>query len=129
MSSQVINFSWAASHHADLQFGSDKLEYVAKSPKRPEMADAGECYARKKANKHLFMLRSCKRFGFDQNGRTVAYKSCFRPVIEFSIWCCTQGLPTNTDKQAGDLTRIQRTACRTIVGCQFTTFTESIKTV
>ena len=78
----------------------------------------------KKANKRLFMLRSLKRFGFDQDELTVVYKSYVRPVIEYADVVWHSGL---THKQAGDVERIQRRACRTILGRQFTTYTESIK--
>ena len=78
----------------------------------------------KKANKRLFMLRSLKRFGFDQEELTVVYKSYVRPVIEYADVVWHSGL---TYKQAGDLERIQRRACRTILGHQFSTYTEAIK--
>ena len=69
------------------------------------------------------MLRSLKRFGFDQDELTVVYKSYVRPVIEYDVvWHSVL-----THKQAGDLERVQRRACRTILGRQFTTYTESIK--
>ena len=70
------------------------------------------------------MLGSLKRFGFDQEELTVVYKSYVRPVTEYAYVVWHSGL---TYKQAGDLKRIQRRPCRTILGHQFTTYTESIK--
>ena len=57
----------------------------------------------KKANKRLFMLRSLKRFGFDQDELRVVYKSYVRLVIEFAdvVWHSRL-----TYKQAGDLEHI-----------------------
>ena len=52
------------------------------------------------------------------------YKSYVRPVIEYADVVWHSGL---TYKQAGDLERIQIRACRTILGHQFSTYTESIK--
>ena len=54
----------------------------------------------------------------------VVYKSYVRPVIEYADVVWHSGL---TYKQAGDLERIQRRACRTILGHQFSTYTEAIK--
>ena len=50
----------------------------------------------KKANKRLFMLRSLRRFGFDQDKLTVVYKSYVRPVIE-----CSCGLALRAYLQTG----------------------------
>ena len=123
-------YSRASPHHADLKIGSDKLEYVDQAKilglwlqndlKWQTQVDV----MLKKANKRLFMLRALKRFGFDQDELTVVYKSYVRPVIEYADVVWHSGL---THKQAGDLERIQRRACRTILGSQFTTYTESIK--
>ena len=125
-----INFSRTSPHHADLKIGSDKLEYVDQAKilglgfqndlKWQIQVDV----MLKKANKRLFMLRSLKRFGFDQEELTVVYKSYVRPVIEYADVVWHSGL---TYKQAGDLERIQRRACRTILGHQFSTYTEAIK--
>ena len=52
-----------------------------------------------KANKRLFILRSLKRFDFDQD----VYKSYVRPVIEYADVVWHTGL---TYKQAGNLERI-----------------------
>ena len=78
----------------------------------------------KKQTNAFSCLEPLKRFGFDQDELTVVYKSYVRPVIEYAYVVWHSGL---THKQAGDLERIQRRACRTILGSQFTTYTESIK--
>ena len=74
----------------------------------------------KKANKHFFMLRSFKGFDFYQDELTVVnhvYKSYVRPVIEYADVVWHSWL---TYKEAGDLERIQRRACGTILGHQIT---------
>ena len=81
-----INFSRASPQHADLKIGSDKLVYVDKAKilgrwlqndlKWQTQVDV----MLKKANERLFMLRSLKRFGFDQDELMVVYKSYVRPV-------------------------------------------------
>ena len=64
-----INFSRAITHHADLQFGSDKLVYVDKTKTlglwlQEDLKWQTHMYVKlKKANKRLFMLRS--KNGFD----------------------------------------------------------------
>ena len=58
------------------------------------------------------------------NSRLSVYKSYVRPVIEYAVVVWHSGL---THKEAGDLNRIQRRACRIIFGRQFTTHTESTK--
>ena len=124
-----VNFSRTSPHHADLQIGSGKLEYVDQAKilglwlqndlKWQTQVDV----MLKKGNKRLFILRSLKRFDVDREELTVVY---LRPVIEYADVVWHSGL---TQKQAGDLERIQRRACRISLhnGHQFTTYTESIK--
>ena len=78
----------------------------------------------KKANKRLFILRSLKKFGFDQNELAIVYKSYVRPVVEYADVVWHSGL---TFKQAGDIERIQRRACRTILGHQFISYTNALE--
>ena len=70
-----INFGSAAPHHADLQIGSDKLDYVDKAIILGIWLQNYLKWQTKvqvdvmleKTNTRLFMLRSLKRFGFDQD--------------------------------------------------------------
>ena len=78
----------------------------------------------KKANTRLFMLRSLKRFGFDQDELTIVYKSYVRPVLEYADVVWHSGL---TCQQASDLERIQRRAVRTILGYKYISYSKSIK--
>ena len=114
-----VNFTKTAPHQADIRIGSDKLPYVDKAKilgvwlqndlKWQSQIDD----MLKKANRRLFMLRSLKRFGFDQEELEVVYKCYVRPVLEYGDVVWHSGLCT---KQTADLERIQRRACRTILG-------------
>ena len=125
-----VNFSKTKPQHADLSIGSDKLDYVDKAKilgisiqndlKWQSQVDI----MIKKANTRLFMLRSLKRFGFDQDELTVVYKSYVRPVLEYADVVWHSGL---TCKQASDLERIQRRAIRTILGYKYISYSKSIQ--
>ena len=124
-----VKFSNASPHLADLSIESDKLEYVDKA-KILELWIQNDLKWQtqvdvmiKKANKRLFMLRSLKRFGFDQDELSIVYKSYVRPVVEYADVVWHFGV---TCKQSGDIERIQRKMRRTILGHQFTTYSESI---
>ena len=69
------------------------------------------------------MLRSLKRFGFDQEELEVVYKCYVRPVLEYGDVVWHSGLCT---KQTADLERIQRRACRTILGHQFKSYRDAV---
>ena len=75
---------------------------------------------KQKNNKQLFMLRSLKRFGFDQGELSIAYKNYVRPVVEYADVVKHSGL------LSGDIERVQRRGCRTFLGHRFTTYSESI---
>ena len=85
-----VNSSKTMPQHADLKIGSDKLDYVDKANilgiwvqndlKWQSQVDI----MIKKANTRLFMLRSLKRFGFDQDELTIVYKSYVRLVLEYA---------------------------------------------
>jgi hypothetical protein len=113
-----------------LKIGSDDLDYVDKAKilgiwvqndlKWQYQVDT----MLKKANTRLFMLRTLKRFGFDQDELTIVYKSYVRPVLEYADVIWHSGL---TCKQASDLERIQRRAVRTILGYKYIPYSKSIK--
>ena len=77
----------------------------------------------KKANRRLFMLGPLKRFGFDQEELEVVYICYVRPVLEYGDVVLHSGLCT---KQTADLERIQRRACRTILGHQFKSYRDAV---
>ena len=125
-----VNFSKTIPQHAGLKIGSEKLDYVDKAKilgvwvqndlKWQSQVDI----MIKKANTRLFMLRSLKKFGFDQDELTIVYKSYVRPVLEYADVVWHSGL---TCQQASDLERIQRRAVRTILGYKYISYSKSIK--
>ena len=70
------------------------------------------------------MLRSLKRFGFDQEELEVVYKCYVRPVLEYGDVVWHSGLCTK--QTAADLARIQRRACRKILGHQFQSYRDTV---
>ena len=77
----------------------------------------------KKANRHLFLLRLLKRFGFDQEELEVVYKCYDRPVIGYGDVVWHSGLCT---KETADFERIQRRACRIILGHEFKSYRDAV---
>ena len=129
-SSNGLNLNAKKCQALEVKFSNaDKLEYVDKAKilwlwiqndlKWQTQVDV----MIKKANKRLFMLRPLKRFGFDQDELFIVYKSYVRPVVEYADVVRHSRL---TCKHTGDIERIQRRACRTILDHQFTTYSESI---
>ena len=77
----------------------------------------------KKANRRLFMLRSLKRFGFSQDELAIGYKTYVRQALEY---CDVVWHSSLTCKQSDDLERIQRRACKTILGHQYNSYSEAL---
>ena len=123
-----VKFGRNAPCHSDVSIGSDLLPHVDKAKilgvwlqdDLKWQTQIGEML--KKANRRLFMLRSLKRFGFAQDELEVIYKCYVRPVVEYGDVVWHSGL---TLKQHADLERIQRRACRTILGRHFSTYTDA----
>ena len=117
-----ICFSKSAPLHTDLMIGNEKLSYVNKAKvlgiwlQSDLKWDTQIDNMVKKANKKLFMLRSLKKFGFDQDELITVYKSYVRPVIEYCDVVWHSGLSNN---QINDLERIQKRACRTMLGFNY----------
>ncbi len=113
-----VNFS-NTPHNSDLRIGAEKLSCVDKAKvlgvwvqndlKWQTQVDE----MLKKANRRLFMLRSLKRFGFEQEELVLVYKCYVRPVVEYCDVVWHSGL---TSKQSAALERIQKRACKTICG-------------
>ena len=76
-----------------------------------------------RANRRLFMLRSLKKFGFDQSELTIVLKSYLRPILEYAsvVWHSSLTL-----KQNKDIERIQKRACRVILGHNYTSYDDAI---
>ena len=69
------------------------------------------------------MLRSFKRFEFDQEELEVVSKCYIRPVLVYGDVVWHSGLCT---KQTADLDRIQCRACRKILGHQFKSYRDGV---
>ena len=116
--------------HADIMIGAEKLPYVNKAKvlgiwlQCDLKWDSQVDNMIKKANQRLFMLRSVNKFGFDHHELVTVYTSDVRPIIEYGDVVWHSGL---TDKQANDLERIQKRACRTILGFKkYTTYRDAL---
>ena len=115
--------------HSDLRIGNEVLPYVEKAKvlgviiQHDLKWNAQIDDMLSKANKRLFMLRSLKKFGFDQDELTVVYKSYLRPVIEY---CDVVWHPSITKKQSKTIERIQKRACRTILGRKYHSYSDAL---
>ena len=69
------------------------------------------------------MLRSLKKFGFDHEELIVVYKSYFRPVLEYGdvVWHSSI-----TKNQSKTIERIQKRACRTILGHEYSSYSDAL---
>ena len=79
----------------------------------------------KKCNRKLFMLRTLKRFKLPLNDLVIVYIGYIRPILEY----CTPLFHSNlTCKQTDDIERIQKRACKIILGPDYTSYDEALKT-
>ena len=69
------------------------------------------------------MLRSVKKFGFDHDELLTVYRSFVRPIIEYGDVVWHSGLTT---KQSNDLEKIQKRACKTILGIKYNSYREAL---
>lgn len=114
-----INFGKSEPPFSDLKIGTEPLSYVNKAKvlgmwlQNDLKWDTQVSNMLVKANRRLFMLRSLKKFGFDMDELLVVYKSYLRPVLEYAapIWHSSI-----TSKQRHEIERIQKRACKTILG-------------
>ena len=77
----------------------------------------------KNASRRLFMLRSLKRFGFNQTELITVYTGYLHPLLEYadSIWHSSI-----TAKQSRMLESIQRRACRIILGLNYISYDNAL---
>lgn len=124
-----VCFSRAAPVHSNLMIGTSRLLYVDKAKVLGLWLQSNLKWEAqvedivKKANRRLFMLRSLKRFGFDHDELVTVYRSYVRPVIEYGDVVWHSGL---TSKQINDLEKIQKRACRTIQGREYSSYSEAL---
>ena len=77
----------------------------------------------KRASGRLFMLSILKRFGLSIKDLVTVYVGFVRPLLEYAVpvWH-----PCLTQQQHDALERIQRRACRIIMGWSYTSYQESL---
>ena len=116
--------------HTDLMIGSDPLNYVNKAKvlgiwlQNDLKWDTQVNTIVSKANRRLFILRSLKRFGFNCDELKIVYSGYVRPIMEYadSVWHA--GL---TVKQSNNIERIQKRACRIILGHNYISYDNALK--
>jgi len=125
----MVNFGKSMPLHTDLRIGDEPLSYVDKAKvlglwlQNALKWDAQVNDMLTRANRRLFMLRTLKKFGFTQDELTIVYKSYLRPVLEYAavVWH-----PSITSKQSNDIERIQKRACKTILGFNYTSYNDAV---
>ncbi|KAI8502529.1 hypothetical protein Bbelb_201170 [Branchiostoma belcheri] len=78
----------------------------------------------KKGNKRLFMLRRLKSFGVPVEDLVTVYCGFIRPILEYCAPVWHHGL---TRKQTATLERVQKRACRIILGQKYTDYTTGLQ--
>ncbi|KAI8510614.1 hypothetical protein Bbelb_115300 [Branchiostoma belcheri] len=76
----------------------------------------------KQSSKRLFLLRRLKKFRLSQKDLLTVYTCYVRPLLEYAAPVWSPGLTRTQTKQ---LENIQRRACRTILGTQYTCYSEA----
>lgn len=76
-----------------------------------------------RASGRLFMLTSLKKFGLSIRDLVTIYVGFVRPLLEYAVPVWHPGL---TDKQHQSLERIQKRACRIILGGDYSSYQEAL---
>ncbi|XP_071957019.1 uncharacterized protein [Antedon mediterranea] len=77
-----------------------------------------------KANRKLFILRSLKKFGFNPDELCSVYCGYIRPLLEYADVVWHPGL---TKSLSNSIESVQRRACRTILGRDFSSYDKALK--
>jgi hypothetical protein len=124
-----VNFGKSVPLHSDLRIGDESLPYVDKAKvlglwlQNDLKWDAHVNDMLTRANRRLFMLRTLKKFGFDQNELTIVLKSYLRPILEYAAVVWHSSI---TCEQSKDIERIQKRACKTILGPNYSSYDDAI---
>ena len=124
----LVNFGKTSPLHTDLRIGDELLPFVDKAKvlgvwlQNDLKWDAQIDHMLTRANKRLFMLRTLKKFGFSREELAIVFKSYLRPILEYAavVWH-----PSITLKQSNDIERIQKRACRTILGHNYFSYDQA----
>jgi hypothetical protein len=76
------------------------------------------------ANRRLFMFRTLKKFGFDRDELSVVLKCYLRPVLEYACVIWHSGI---TNKQRYELERIQKRACKIMLGPEYFSYDDALQ--
>ena len=79
----------------------------------------------KKCNRRLFMLRTLKRFNLPLCDLITIYTGYVRPILEY---CAPVFHSSLTKKQTNDIERIQKRACKIILGFNYSTYENALVT-
>ena len=77
----------------------------------------------KKANCRMYMLRTLKRFGFNSEELNVIYKGYVRPLLDYGDVAWGASL---TCDQSTTLEKVQKRACRIMLGKKYSSYTDAI---
>ncbi|KAI8516896.1 hypothetical protein Bbelb_054770 [Branchiostoma belcheri] len=77
-----------------------------------------------KSSKRLVVISRLRRSGVPVADLNTIYCGYIRPLLEYAAPCWASAL---THKQSAALERVQRRACRMMMGRQFTTYTEALQ--
>ena len=80
----------------------------------------------KKTNRRLYMLQTLKKFGFTTDELTDVYKGYVRPMMEYAdvVWVWNSSL---TKEQVHIFEKLQKRACKIILGNTFNSYQEPLK--
>ena len=79
----------------------------------------------KSANRRLFMLRKLKQFGLNQTELSTIFSGYIRPLLEY---CDTIWHSSLTASQSSMIERIQKRACRIILGKYYISYSSALNT-
>ena len=77
----------------------------------------------KSSNRRLFMLRNLKKFGLNKSELTIIYSGYIRPLLEY---CDTIWHSSLTTYQSSMIERIQKRACRIILGSMYISYNNAL---
>ena len=114
---------------SDLFIAGNKLEVVSKTKLLGLMVQSDLCWDLQvnsmvsKSSRRLYMLCRLKRFGVPVKDLVSVYIGYVRPVVEYA---CPVWHGNITIKQTQQIERIQKRACRIILGSAYTSYTEAL---
>jgi len=115
----------------DLEIAGKKLEVVTETKILGLTIQSNLCWDHhvnsmiSKCSRRLYMLSRLKRFGIPVKDLVSVYVGYVRPLVEYAVPVWNGSI---TARQTQQLERIQKRACRIILGPTYTTYTEALAT-